>query len=86
MDMKTGLLFVGDKIIGEIGELSGIKIEEDEVEEASSINMTGECSGTIDISCTWDRLTLLSFLYGKPITNNWLKMHGGVMCRRKRSV
>lgn len=29
-----------------------------------------------------DRLTALSLIYGMKITNNWLKMHGGIMTRR----
>lgn len=30
-----------------------------------------------------NRNTLLSLLYGRKVTNNWLKMHGGVMSRKK---
>ena len=29
-----------------------------------------------------DRNKVLSFIYGKPITNNYLKMHGGIMSRK----
>lgn len=29
-----------------------------------------------------DRNTRLSLLYGRKITNNWLKMHGGIMTRK----
>lgn len=29
----------------------------------------------------FDRLGILSLIYGMRITNNWLKVHGGVMCR-----
>lgn len=35
--------------------------------------------------CKIDNLVLLSLLMGRKITNNWLKMHGGVM-RRKRGL
>lgn len=30
-----------------------------------------------------NRNTLLSLLFGRKITNNWLKMHGRVMTRKK---
>ena len=30
-----------------------------------------------------NRNKLLSLIHGRKITNNWLKMHGGVMTRRK---
>lgn len=29
-----------------------------------------------------DRNTRLSLIYGRKITNNWLKMHGGIMTRK----
>ncbi len=29
-----------------------------------------------------DRNTRLSLLYGRKITNNWLKIHGGIMTRK----
>lgn len=32
--------------------------------------------------CYVNRNLLLSALYGRKITNNWLKMHGGVMTRK----
>lgn len=32
---------------------------------------------------TIKRNTLLSLFYGRKITNNWLKMHGGVMTRKR---
>lgn len=42
---------------------------------------TYEVTLTLDI----DALGLLSLLMGRKITNNWLKMHGGIM-RRKRGL
>lgn len=42
---------------------------------------TYEATLTLDI----DTLGLLSLLMGRKITNNWLKMHGGIM-RRKRGL
>ena len=30
-----------------------------------------------------NRNTLLSILLGRKVTNNWLKMHGGIMTRKK---
>lgn len=35
---------------------------------------------TFDISL--DNLTVLSLLSGRRVTNNWLKMHGGVLMRK----
>lgn len=31
-----------------------------------------------------DKLTLLSILTGVKVTNNWLKLHGGIMRRKRR--
>lgn len=44
---------------------------------------TYEAAGTLTLNM--DNLVLLSLLMGRRITNNWLKMHGGVM-RRKRGI
>lgn len=30
-----------------------------------------------------DRNSMLSLLLGRPVTNNWLKNHGGVMTKKK---
>lgn len=38
-------------------------------------------TGTFESKLHIDRLDALSLLYGMRITNNWLKMHGGIMAR-----
>lgn len=38
-------------------------------------------TGTFESKLHIDRLDELSLLYGMRITNNWLKMHGGIMSR-----
>ena len=40
---------------------------------------TMECSFEVSI----DRNSMLSLLLGRPVTNNWLKNHGGVMTKKK---
>lgn len=45
--------------------------------------LQGTVEGTLTLNV--DNLVLLSLLMGGKITNNWLKMHGGVM-RRKRGL
>lgn len=39
----------------------------------------------VSFKCKIDDKVLLHLIYGRPITNNWLKMHGGVMRRRRVS-
>lgn len=51
--------------------------------EIRSICQGGTVEGTLTLNI--DNLVLLSLLMGRRITNNWLKMHGGVM-RRKRGL
>lgn len=45
--------------------------------------LQGTVEGTLTLNV--DNLVLLSLLMGRKINNNWLKMHGGVM-RRKRGL
>lgn len=40
-----------------------------------------ERTGTIEGKQQIGRLDVLSLMYGMRITNNWLKMHGGIMAR-----
>ena len=40
-------------------------------------NATGTIEGKLQIG----HLDVLSLMYGMRITNNWLKMHGGIMTR-----
>lgn len=85
-----GVLYLGDPKTGEIlGEINGsIKVEEaisdPEIdEEYEKLPFSNEATLTIDIT-DMDKCALLTLLYGFPITNNWLKMHGGVMRRKRR--
>lgn len=41
----------------------------------------GSTTGTIEGKQQIGRLDVLSLMYGMRITNNWLKMHGGIMAR-----
>lgn len=47
--------------------------------------LMGNNSAELTIATRFDNLTLLSLLMGRKMTNNWVKMHGGVM-RRKRGL
>lgn len=43
---------------------------------------SGSFTGSVSVKNTkQSRLALLSLLYGFRVTNNWLKMHGGIMVR-----
>lgn len=37
---------------------------------------------TMTVEFEMDRQSMFSLIYGQKMTNNWLKMHGGVMTRR----
>lgn len=44
------------------------------------VNMVGSETATFTVCI--DKRNLLSILYGRKITNNWLKLHGGIMVRK----
>lgn len=50
-------------------------------ETSRDIRLSEPTVGTIEMKI--DRNFLLTLLYGRKVTNNWLKMHGGVMTRKK---
>ena len=47
--------------------------------------LAGDHSAELTITTRFDNLSLLSLFTGRKMTNNWMKMHGGVM-RRKRGL
>ena len=45
-------------------------------------NIPDDKTVVLDAEFQINRLALLSLLSGMNVTNNWLKMHGGIMTRR----
>ena len=82
--MNAGVVYFDDKptVVREILELH---ITEDEKEPTPYFHPdSNECSFGMTLPYTNARKMYLSLIYGRPITNNWLKMHGGIMGRTKR--
>lgn len=78
-----GTLYFGnpetDEILGEINDVKEVKMEAEEPSvDVKKFHLGGEATITVEI----DRNSILSIIYGEKITNNWLKMHGGVMSRK----
>lgn len=66
--------------LGSIPELA-LETETETLDEPA-IRMPESYEATITFNM--NRATMLSLIYGRSITNNWLKMHGGVMQRNTR--
>lgn len=75
-------------IINEGKEELFAKVENVEFKEEASPIHKREISfarclcGSFEAKIYMDRCTRLSLIYGCRITNNWLKMHGGIMTRK----
>ena len=73
----------GEKIsVPEVAELKIEKPDEDTIEFPTLLYRDG--SVEFDCKSVINRNLLLRLLTGFPVTNNWLKMHGGIMSRTKR--
>ena len=73
----------GEKIsVPEVAELKIEKPDEDTIEFPTLLYREG--SVEFDCKSVINRNLLLRLLTGFPVTNNWLKMHGGIMSRTKR--
>ena len=91
--MNTGIIYFNDKPMG-VGKIPKLDITpntEDEKEPVAYFHPdSNECTLTMTLPSTNAKRMCLSLIYGRPITNNWLKMHGGVMirkiARRKRTL
>lgn len=75
-----GQLYFRDKPVGSFHEMNMTLDNEslDDLPEHLSTSYSDKM--TFDISL--DNLTVLSLLSGRQVTNNWLKMHGGVLMRK----
>ena len=91
--MNTGIIYFNGKpmMVGEIPKLDITPNIEDEKEPVAYFHpVSNECSFDMTLPYRNAKRMCLSLIYGRPITNNWLKMHGGVMirkvARRKRTL
>ena len=88
--MSAGILYFNDKPMA-VREILELHITEDEKEPMPYFHPdSNECTFTMKLPYRNARKMGLSLIYGRPITNNWLKMHGGIMsrkvARRKRTI
>jgi hypothetical protein len=75
-----GQLYFRDKPVGSFHEMNMTVGNEslDDLPEHLSTSWSGEMTMDVEL----DSLTALSLLSGRRVTNNWLKMHGGVLIRK----
>lgn len=91
--MISGYIYFDDKpfAVEQIPEMHIESNKEDEKGPVSYIHPDShECLFNVQLPYKKARKMCLSLIYGIPITNNWLKMHGGIMLRKvsrnKRSL
>lgn len=74
-----GQIYFRDKPVGRFHEMN-MTVEDlpEDLPKHSSTSYSDKM--TFDIRL--DNLTVLSLLSGRQVTNNWLKMHGGVLMRK----
>ena len=83
--MMSGTIYFNGKpmTVEEIPELDITLNIEDEKEPMPYFRpVSNECTFTMQLPYRNTKRMCLSLIYGRPITNNWLKMHGGVMIRK----
>lgn len=84
MNFKSGALYTKDgRKLADIdsGVVEwGVQVTT-EVPTKSVATVTRNTTETFESKLHIDRLDALSLLYGMRITNNWLKMRGGIMSR-----
>lgn len=82
--MEAYTLYIGGRHIKKAKEINtnNIKIENDRTGKEEKLYESMSAGGTLEMEAKIERLDMLGLMYGRKITNNWLKMHGGVMGRR----
>lgn len=77
----VGVLYINDKPFAEAVATH----LQDFLEDTGDLPVIDDCAKERSITLnivSVNKLALYSLIYGKTISNNWLKMHGGVMIRR----
>lgn len=88
--MESGKLYIRDNSGDEFREVTCVNdisvLSEDSDKADTKVIMGVDLASSSDFTfeIRIHSCDLLSILCGKRITNNWLKMHGGFMRRRKR--
>lgn len=85
MELVSGTLYLNNEPIMELDKCDLVcdePIYADEIPKRIKFSemMEGELELT---NVKVNRNALLSLLFGRKITNNWLKKHGGIMTRKK---
>lgn len=80
--VMDGQLYFRDKPVGRFEEMNITMEDEDEENEKLPEHILTSYSGEMTMDVELDSLTALSLLSGRRVTNNWLKMHGGVLIRK----
>lgn len=75
-----GQLYFRDKPVGSFHEMN-MTVENESLGDLPEHLLTS-WSDKMTFDIRLDNLTVLSLLSGRRVTNNWLKMHGGVLIRK----
>ena len=83
LTLGRGILYFGDANDPEYKmPVTKCKVIEADEEITEPVAYYTENEGPFLAEIKLDRNARLSLLYGRKITNNWLKMHGGIMTRK----
>lgn len=75
-----GQLYFRDKPVGRFHEMN-MTLENESLDDLPE-HLSTSYSDKMTFDIRLDSLTVLSLLSGRRVTNNWLKMHGGVLMRK----
>ena len=87
IEILSGTLYLNNEPIMTLDkcEIVEQELQDFSVEEPKEINVNFEKEITFTVkNSQFNRNTLLSLVHGRKVTNNWLKMHGGVMTRKTK--
>ena len=87
IEILSGTLYLNNEPIMTLDkcEIVEQELQDFSVEEPKEINVNFEKEITFTVkNSQFNRNTLLSLVHGRKVTNNWLKMHGGIMTRKTR--
>ena len=75
-----GQLYFRNKPVGRFHEMN-MTVENESLDDLPE-HLSTSYSDKMTFDIRLNNLTVLSLLGGRRVTNNWLKMHGGVLIRK----
>ena len=77
----SGVLYIDGRKLGDVS-ITNMTLTAEDDNSLSGFSIPKNQEACFYVTNPITRLDFLSIFHGRKVTNNWLKMHGGIMSRK----